>query len=106
MVAMDRLISLTVGTVGDDEYCATMQDVSELAVALGAKHDYVSLSAHAFDAAESDEDDELYYDDKTLEKVTNVLRSHGLSSQLVTDLISDLQNAGILFRERRPSREG
>lgn len=42
----------------------------------------------------------LTYDETTLHKVYNALRETGLPDQQVTDAVSLMQNAGILFRER------
>lgn len=44
--------------------------------------------------------DEVYYDDKTLDKVRKVLENYVAFEKDVTDVITDLQNVGILFRER------
>lgn len=46
-----------------------------------------------------------YYDEDTLFKVRNALLNVvGLSQIEVTDAIIEMQNAGILFRERLPER--
>lgn len=112
---MDRLISLGVGTSGDDDFNQTYQDFSELARSLGVSHDYVSMTAQTVgDDEESDDDasEELYHDENTLSKVRSammsVLISHYGSSPIannavITDLINEMQTAGILFRERKPS---
>lgn len=42
----------------------------------------------------------LTYDEDTLFKVYDALREVGLNQQQVTDAVSLMQNAGILFRER------
>lgn len=44
--------------------------------------------------------DETYYDDKTLEKVKKVLEKYLDCGTQVIDVVTDLQNEGILFRER------
>lgn len=48
-------------------------------------------------------EDTEYYDELTLEKVHRVLTMEGghHTSLEATEIISALQNAGILFRERR-----
>lgn len=44
--------------------------------------------------------DRTYYDEETLFKVNQVLSDYGFEPSEATDLISQLQNVGILFRER------
>lgn len=41
-----------------------------------------------------------YYDERTLNKVAFALEKAGLSGQKTLDAINEMQNAGILFRER------
>lgn len=43
-----------------------------------------------------------YFDENTLFKVYDSLRAAGLDEQAARDAISDMQNKGILFRERAP----
>lgn len=47
-------------------------------------------------------DDELYYDENTLNKVREVLRKNGYLAIEIPGVMLDFQNAGILFRERQP----
>lgn len=108
---MDRMISLGVGTEGAEDYFSTFQDISELAKNLGAAHGYVNVTAHVVGDSEDGPDDgpndeELYHDDRTIPKVRAVLKDYGLSDKTVSDLISNLHSAGILFRERRQNNEG
>lgn len=104
---MDRMISLSVGVEGAEDYFSTFQDISELARNLGAVHDYVNVTANTvFSDAEDEPDDgpndeELYHDEQTIPKFRAVLKDYGLSDKTVSDLISNLHAAGILFRERR-----
>jgi hypothetical protein len=51
-------------------------------------------------AAAVAESQELHHDDKTLEKVKLVLYRALSTEREVIDIISNLQNEGILFRER------
>lgn len=41
-----------------------------------------------------------HFDEDTLFKVINALVRSGLTEQQATDAINEMQNAGILFRER------
>jgi hypothetical protein len=97
----NRLISLTVGTQEAEEWFRTFQEISELAANLGASHHYVSVSS--IDPEEQSEEDyeDLYYDEKTLEKVGRVLLNHGIDLERIPSVLSEMKNAGILFRERR-----
>ena len=45
--------------------------------------------------------DEVYYDEETLFKVNRALRASGLTQVQTQDAIIEMQNAGILFRERQ-----
>lgn len=104
---MDRLVSLSVGTEGAEDYFSTYQDISELARNLGGVHSYVTVTAQTISPDGEDEpddgpnDEELYHDDQTIPKFRAVLKDYGLSDKTVSDLISNLHAAGILFRERR-----
>lgn len=103
---MHRLISLTVGTFGAEDYASAFMDIGELAGALGSQHDYVSVSAQVVNDDEPEpEHERLHHDENTLNKVRKALMEHGLSSDLMTSAITDMQNAGILFRERPPTEE-
>lgn len=102
---MDRLITLGVGTSGTEEWMSTFQDISELARNLGEAHSYVNVTS-TFVEEDDDEDYEqerLYHDEDTLLKVvTQINRAVPfLTTKEVTDIVNEIQNAGILFRERR-----
>lgn len=107
----DRLISLTVGTKGAEEWFRAFQDLSELANNLGNVHHYVSVSSSALGDEEPDPvSDDLYHDENTLRKVHETLvivlsrsgaGTHMAGEDIATNIIGELQNAGILFRERR-----
>lgn len=111
---MDRMISLSIGTVGAEEWMQVFQDISELARGMGTDR-YVSVSSTPIDDIPEDPpetEDELYYDDQTLEKVRDALaeiliENHSARSMqdIITDCIGAMQNAGILFRERPKSKE-
>jgi len=100
---MDRLVSLTIGTVGAEDYYVTFGEISELARNLGDNHKYVNVSAQTYDETEESEPDpeneNLHYDENTLAKARRVMTNY-LVPEAAEALINDLQNAGILFRER------
>lgn len=107
---MDRLINLGVATEGSEDYFRTFQDISELARNLGESHSYVSVSASVVGEEDDVEDvsseaERLHHDENTLRKVYDAIMKNGLSRKTAEDVVNNLQNAGILFRERRPLSE-
>lgn len=49
---------------------------------------------------------ETTYDEETLRKVYEALLENGIFGQKATDIVSAIQNKGILFRERPKRRRG
>lgn len=105
---MDHLVSLSVGTNGEDDFLQTHQDLSELARNLGTER-YVSVTANVFpmDDEEDDAVDEsvcrrehLTHSENTLEKVIRAIEGEGFTTKTASELVTAIQNAGILFRER------
>lgn len=100
----NRLITLTIGTKGAEEWFATFQDISELARNLGDVHHHVSVSSIVPDQSEDDAfTEELYHDDNTLNKVRDAIVGGGFTKETANDMINYVLNAGVLFRERMPS---
>jgi hypothetical protein len=99
---MDRLVSLSVGTVGSDDYFQTFQNLSELASNLGENHEYVTVSASGIDVDNTEEvEPELFYrDENTLHKVRKAILDIGYSSHSVEDIITHVQSNGVVFCER------
>lgn len=100
---MDRMITLSVGTCGAEQWMHSFQDLSELAVNLGESHDYVNVvSSVISDEREEDAEEYLRHDENTLLKVITAINAGvpDLSSEEVTNIVNQIQNAGILFRER------
>lgn len=50
--------------------------------------------------------EELHHDENTLKKVYEGLLAAGIFGQKAVDAVSEMQNQGILFRERKPKRRG
>jgi hypothetical protein len=50
----------------------------------------------------ADSEEDLYYDEDTLHKVARALRNAGLTIDQTTSVIREMQNDGIMFRERMP----
>lgn len=108
----DRLISLTVGTKGAEEWFRTFQDFSELAGNLGSVHHYVNVTSSVVENDEESDDsssESLYHDANTLVKVKRAIRNALLKNgcaanttldEVVDDIVTETLNEGILFRER------
>lgn len=102
---MERLVSLSVGTTGAEDFFSTYQDMSELAANLGVNHDYVSVTATLVNNDEEDDaPEELYHDEFTLLKAKRAIMEIGLSTRSAEDIINHLQNAGLLIRELPPHK--
>jgi hypothetical protein len=102
-----RMTSLSVISEGAEEGFRLHQDLSELAGNLGAVHEHVSVSTSwlSEDDGPLGDPEGLHYDEYTLLKVYQAIHKifPGLSQQAATGLITEIQNAGILFRERPKS---
>ena len=47
-----------------------------------------------------------YFTEETMFKVYDSLRAAGLTEEKTRETITDMQNKGILFREKQPERPG
>lgn len=50
--------------------------------------------------------EELHFDEDTLRKVYEGLLKAGIFGQQAVDAVNQMQNQGILFREKKPKRRG
>jgi hypothetical protein len=102
------MISFGVGTVGEEDYFSTFQDISELARNLGITHKYISVTASVVGEDESPyEHEELHHDEQTIYTVRRAIAKAlqvDVNDGPVLEVIQELYNAGILFRERPNSR--
>jgi hypothetical protein len=97
-------VNLNVVVNSTEQWTEIFSHLADVAASLPQKYSGVSVSS--FQLADEDEviqtdPDTEYYDDQTLMKVRNVLRLHGITDDVITDIISEMQNVGLLFRERR-----
>lgn len=109
---MEHLISLSVGTTGLDDHAHTYQDLSELARNLGVTHNYVSVSSSVFGQGDEDDVDDtrctlehLYHDENTLTKARLAIAGEGFTERTAGEMLNALANAGILLRERTPTKD-
>lgn len=100
---MDRMITLSVGTVGDEDYVRTFQDFSELAKSLGEVHTFTHLSCSLVgeDDVNVDVNEDLYHDEGTLDKVKQAIQiaKPDILVHEIDDIVNQIQNLGVLFRE-------
>jgi hypothetical protein len=116
MEELSHLVSLSVGTTGGENHAEVFEGVTNYSKLLAKTQDYVSVSSQLVGSGEDDDEVEdagcaeehLRHDEDTLVKVREALvrglmgtTDLDLIDQLVTNQINHLQNAGILFRERR-----
>lgn len=110
----DRIVSLSALASGAEQYTRLFMDLSELARNLTDDFQHVSVTASRVDEDDSEplcDPDGLYHDEQTLVKVREAIkRGLGervwtardvLTNAIVTEIITEMQNAGILFREKR-----
>lgn len=74
------------------------------ATGLDLSHDSVSqmVSKHKYDTDDSDTEEGEYFDDFTMIKVMRALDAAGINKyDIKMDIVNQILNAGILFRERR-----
>jgi len=77
--------------------------ISHAAVTLGfdCPNANINFSTHSYEDDQIDEPvEKLYHDENTLDKVRNALISSGMTGRVADNAINEMQNAGILFRER------
>lgn len=75
---------------------------AQAALAMELSHDSISatVSKHSYDDEPTDESNE-YFDEGTMFKVIKAITDQHFTHEVAMEMITALQNAGILFRERR-----
>lgn len=94
-------VSLTVCAQDFPQRREAFGHLSRLAAEIEDQFEACNVSAYGFeddglDRAPGDE----YFDEYTLLKVVHALREAGIPDQQAEDAINQMQNAGVLFRER------
>jgi hypothetical protein len=95
-----HMVTLSIGVDGVAGWDTIYEMFSNTVRELGPQYPYISLSSTVTSDAE-----DITYDDETLEKVTKALGETGWNHIAIADAISRMQNAGILFRERKKSSD-
>lgn len=110
-----HMITLSIGISSEIEWQQTWGQLNDTAKRYGRMNQYVMLSSTMIEQGEDEEtpaEDELYVDEDTLFKVRDAIRkcvqraigprmTQRNKDELVNEIINELGNAGILFRERR-----
>lgn len=106
---MQRMINMSVGvSEAEDEHRHVFAYLADIAGELTQTHEYVSLTSNKLNEEIEIEEEVLYHDENTLSRVREAIKEalapYGMGGEgdtSVTDIINELQNAGIFFRERR-----
>lgn len=106
---MSHSLNMNVQTTTAEEWRRVWGDFNELADGYAKLFSTISVSSFDLNVSDQDQrpDEELFYDEQTLQKVRNALilamnkrAIDTLGNGIVDSLINEMQNAGILFRER------
>jgi hypothetical protein len=92
-------IMFTVAAADATEWDQLWERFQELARELGPRHPDLHLSSHLAGPVLEDEE---YFDETTMFKVIDALVRAGITPAHARDCVNEMQNAGILFRERGP----
>ena len=95
-----RSITLSIVTDTDKHWGQAYAQLSSLALSVSSTYPQTTLSS--IDLSDTEEIEEIH-DEGTMTKVHNALRHNNFSESGINDIINSLQNAGILFREIKPS---
>lgn len=87
-----HFISITVAVSGADQWAQIFGQFSELVENLGSKYPGATVSSQQYEPEDTPED--------TLFKVHTALMRAGMPLRDIAGAISEMRNAGILFRER------
>lgn len=110
---MDRLISLTVRTVGADDWKNAFNLLCATHAELADAHDYTSFTSTTYDedvaptpTCDNISHEDLFHDSNTVTKFIKVLRENGASYDSIDGIINGLNDMGVLLRERVPRDNG
>jgi hypothetical protein len=87
----------------DEEFVYNAMSYAAVQLGRDCPNSNITFSTHSYEEDEFDVPpaEELYYDDQTLFKVYSALQAAGLNEGQIRDAVAEMQNAGILFRERK-----
>lgn len=94
-------MTLSVTTDNDEQWIAVIKQFNRFLHDEGGMYNAVSISSINLDQPDSPEDpDGAHFDEYTLFKVYKALEAANVDTYQIKDCITQMQNAGILFRER------
>jgi hypothetical protein len=102
---MAHLLTLSVGTDTPEQHKAVHSLLSDIGGEFAQDYHYASVTS--VDVDRPADGDEEFHDEHTMFKVREAIKSAievrvaTAPEAMITGIISELQNAGILFRERR-----
>lgn len=105
MAANTRHISLSIMAEDAETSAKGFELLTEMANLLSAEFPYVNVTSSSVNADSEGEERPEFYNDGTMFKVYQALRRAGLSEPQALNAINEMQNDGILFRERAASDE-
>jgi hypothetical protein len=101
------IIALTTTVDGEENRDQVFDRFSRTALDVAHQSNGSSVSWNHYDDYHTEEEDreDLYYDEYTLVKVIKAINENGFTEKTALELVTAMQNAGILFRERPKSQE-
>ena len=110
---MERLITLSVKADDAESWKSAFDLMCSTHAELAEVHDYTSFSSQSLAGGEQDtpicddiSHEDLFVDSNTLTKFIKVLRENGASYESIDKIVADLNDIGILLRERVPRDNG
>ena len=104
MTEHTHMINLTAGATGAEDWQRLWDKFNEFTSEIRADEQpgYISLTSTLVDESVVDaQDGDVFYDEGTLLRVYEALRRIPMPEKVAREAITAMQNAGILFRERR-----
>lgn len=96
---MTHTVTLTLVTKNEKDWSSAFSLLSTVAFDTAGRFQQVSVNS--YDNEDIVESEPTTYTEDTMMKVHDSLRSSGLDEDRITDIVTALQNAGLLFRERK-----
>lgn len=97
----NHLLTLSIKTDNEEEWSGIAAQFAQFLTFEGIQHDQVSISSVNLDPDDSPSSSEdVWFDEYTLFKVYMALEAANVDTYQIKEAITQMQNAGILFRER------
>lgn len=102
---MQHSVTLSVTTDHDEEWCGVVSTFSQFLKDKGGLYSAFTISSINLDQDETPDKEDVWFDEYTLFKVYKALEAANVDTYQIKDCIIQMQNAGILFRERAVTNE-